>query len=321
MDALAASPFALLDAHNSLRLITDAVHEDDTLCLALTCRPLRDALWARFPCDPAGERHLPMRDGAKVTSGGLLDLSFSELDALPEGFNQLAYLPRPGLKTLDLNGNLELNELPESLWSLTGLEELNLQGCGLRALPEGIGALAGLQSLDLDGNRMLDALPEALWSLVGLVSLDLQNCGLTVLPEEIAALARLRTLDLSGNEELTALPAGLGRLVHLTHLSLDGCPGLVLESAIQALGLPILLAYLRGEVVEGVEQLQLSVCGTTSLSEGISVLTGLRYFDIEGTGRTHGRLTALPPGMGCGRWWAWRGSPCRTAGSRRCRRG
>ena len=38
MDPLAASAFALLDKHSSLRLVTDAVHEDDALCLALTCR-------------------------------------------------------------------------------------------------------------------------------------------------------------------------------------------------------------------------------------------------------------------------------------------
>jgi hypothetical protein len=41
---LLASPFALLDARGSLRLVTDAVHEDDALCLALACRALRDAL-------------------------------------------------------------------------------------------------------------------------------------------------------------------------------------------------------------------------------------------------------------------------------------
>ena len=56
MDSLAASPFALLDKHSSLRLVTDAVHEDDALCLALACRALRDALWARFPLDSAGFR-------------------------------------------------------------------------------------------------------------------------------------------------------------------------------------------------------------------------------------------------------------------------
>jgi hypothetical protein len=39
MDPLAASAFALLDKHSSLRLVTDAVHEDGALCLALTHRP------------------------------------------------------------------------------------------------------------------------------------------------------------------------------------------------------------------------------------------------------------------------------------------
>jgi hypothetical protein len=49
MDPLADSPFSLLDLHSALHLVTDAVHEDDVLCLALTCRVLRDLLWKRFP--------------------------------------------------------------------------------------------------------------------------------------------------------------------------------------------------------------------------------------------------------------------------------
>jgi hypothetical protein len=53
---LADSPLALLDGHSSLRLATDAVHADDALCLALTCRALRDALWARFPQVPCDRR-------------------------------------------------------------------------------------------------------------------------------------------------------------------------------------------------------------------------------------------------------------------------
>jgi hypothetical protein len=61
MDALAASPFALLNSHSSLRLVTDVVHEDDALCLALACRALRDALWARFPVRPAGDAHAGKR--------------------------------------------------------------------------------------------------------------------------------------------------------------------------------------------------------------------------------------------------------------------
>jgi hypothetical protein len=49
MDPLAASPFGLLDARGSLRLATDAVDEDDALCLALACRPLRDAVRTPSP--------------------------------------------------------------------------------------------------------------------------------------------------------------------------------------------------------------------------------------------------------------------------------
>jgi hypothetical protein len=54
MDPLAASAFALLDRHSSLRLVTDVVHEEDALCLALACRPLCDALWARYHSTTGG---------------------------------------------------------------------------------------------------------------------------------------------------------------------------------------------------------------------------------------------------------------------------
>ena len=63
--ALAASSFGLLDNRGSLRLVTDVVHEDDALCLALTCRALRDALWARFPRRPAGDAQVA-HTGARV---------------------------------------------------------------------------------------------------------------------------------------------------------------------------------------------------------------------------------------------------------------
>jgi hypothetical protein len=54
-------PFSLLDVRGSLRLVTDAVHEDDALCLALACRALRDALWARFPRRPADDAGVRVR--------------------------------------------------------------------------------------------------------------------------------------------------------------------------------------------------------------------------------------------------------------------
>ena len=69
-------PFSLLDARGSLRLVTDAVHEDDVLCLALTCRALRDSLWVRFPAQPAGNARAGVRvrtrDAAVVGTVGRL---------------------------------------------------------------------------------------------------------------------------------------------------------------------------------------------------------------------------------------------------------
>ena len=71
MDPLAASPFALLDARGSLCLVIDAVDEDDALCLALTCRAARDALWVRFELRPEGDPHagkrIRTRDAAVVS--------------------------------------------------------------------------------------------------------------------------------------------------------------------------------------------------------------------------------------------------------------
>ena len=229
MDALAASPFAVLEAHSSLRLVTDAVHEDDALCLALACRPLRDALRARFPaCPRAGGRPVA-KLAARVTADGSLGLSYDPDDddsddsgdddayaglrALPEGIGRLAYLPRAScdssnfgnpLRKLNLSGNWRLQALPAGLCSLAGLAELNLQNCGLRALPEGVGGLTGL-----------------------------------------------RELNLSFNTGLTALPAGLGRLRHLKVLALAGCPGLAVINALyRREGQPALLAHLamQGEL-------------------------------------------------------------------------
>ena len=75
MDALATSPFALLDAHGNLRLVTDVVHEDDALCLALVCHAMRDALGAHFLACPRVGGQVVAELVARVTTDGVLDLS------------------------------------------------------------------------------------------------------------------------------------------------------------------------------------------------------------------------------------------------------
>jgi hypothetical protein len=311
LDPFATSPFALLDAHSCLRLVTDLVHEDDALCLALACRPLRDALWARFPARPAGHEHvgkrLRTRDvvvarlGASVTAYGVLyhpglhsndsddsdgfDESgsepSSELHALPVGIGRLAYLPRPGLRSLNLRLNENLTGLPEELCALVGLECLDLQGCGgLTALPEGMGALVGLRGLYLNSNTGLTVLPEGLCSLVALTVLNVSECGLTALPEGIRRLVGLRTLNLNSNKGLTALPEELCSLTGLTELSVAHCDLMALPEGIGA------MAGLRWLDLDGNRQL-------AALPAGLCSLVGLEELDIKGCA-----LTALPEGVG-----------------------
>ena len=59
--ALHAAAFGVLWEGDWLHLIIVAVHEDDALSLALTCRALRDGLWARFLRRPAGDDHAGRR--------------------------------------------------------------------------------------------------------------------------------------------------------------------------------------------------------------------------------------------------------------------
>ena len=77
-------------------------------------------------------------------------------------------------------------------------------------------------------------------------------------------------------------------------LYLGDCPGLAIEESIQhQLGLPALLAYLRGEAVEGVEELDLYYCYLTALPEGIGRLVGLKKLGL----RLNDGLITLPAGL------------------------
>jgi Leucine-rich repeat (LRR) protein len=115
------------------------------------------------------------------------------------------------LRRLDLGYSERMAALPAGLCALAGLEELDLQDCGLTSLPEGIGGLIGLWKLDLCGNRGLAALPAGLGELH-----DLKELGRGICP-------RLATLDaLKEREGLPALHTHMrgslhGQIVHSMH--------------------------------------------------------------------------------------------------------
>lgn len=89
---------------------------------------------------------------------------FTEFPPLPLGIETLIFshnaLARVGqaihgiaLKDLCLSGN-PLGHFPEELLSLTGLELLQLNGCGIRSLPTQMTQLTALDTLDLRNNPL-----------------------------------------------------------------------------------------------------------------------------------------------------------------------
>lgn len=144
-----------------------------------------------------------------------LDLSGLALPGLPRVVGE-----RFGhVQRLDLAMN-RLAALPD-LARLSALEELDLTGNALAALPPEVGALTGLRVLALNGN-VLAALPAAIGRLARLERLELNNNMLGALPPELGRLSSLEELCVSGNP-LGALPPALGALRNLATLDASVC--------------------------------------------------------------------------------------------------
>jgi len=164
--------------------------------------------------------------------------------------------------------------LPEQLGDLTGLKELNLQGCqGLTGLPERLGDLTGLKKLYLESCCRLEGLPEQWGDLTGLKMLNLSRFeGLTGLPEQLGDLTRLTKLNLArsrGGNSLIALPGWLGGLTGLQELNLELCWGLT--------RLPERLGDLTG-----LKKLNLELCSRlTGLPDRLEDLTGLTKLNLK----------------------------------------
>ncbi|KAL2941307.1 Disease resistance protein RGA2 [Bienertia sinuspersici] len=73
--------------------------------------------------------------------------------------------------------DLDITNLPKGMQYLTCLKTLKLEGCvNLKALPEWIGCLSSLQSLSLTGSPALTSLPQGIQNLTSLRKLKIHNC-------------------------------------------------------------------------------------------------------------------------------------------------
>ncbi|XP_040364254.1 TMV resistance protein N isoform X2 [Rosa chinensis] len=127
------------------------------------------------------------------------------------------------LKVLNLSGCSKVNKLPNDTCHLECLEELYLNGTGIKELPTSTEVLERLTVLNLKDCKNLVRLPSSVDGLKSLKSLNLSGCSkLDKLPDELGHVACLQKLDVSGTG-IREVPSSIGLLKNLKELSLAGC--------------------------------------------------------------------------------------------------
>jgi internalin A len=148
--------------------------------------------------------------------------------------------------TLSLSG-LDLDDIPDDVYSLVNLEELNLSRNNLQDIPSKILQLENLKTLNLYGNKLVE-IPKSIYQInsldslvlsvnplkhispeIGLLSslhrLSIAQTDIGFIPSEIGELFRLHSLNLSsplGRGKISALPEEIGSLENLLILYLAG---------------------------------------------------------------------------------------------------
>ncbi|XP_043188828.1 toll-like receptor 6 isoform X2 [Amphibalanus amphitrite] len=196
--------------NNSIRVLPPGLLADlpELLAVNLSLNAL-SSLWVRgdafsglrrlIVLDLAGNRleTLSREVFADLSSLQVLDLSRNQLQSLPGGlFGALS-----NLHSLALGGNIIARLEPRSLEGLHVLSRLGLGDNRLTHVDTAAFAnSSGLQELELQGNQLL-AVPEALGRLTLLRRLDLGDNFLSdVAPQSLAELRQLSYLRLAGNQ-------------------------------------------------------------------------------------------------------------------------
>ena len=119
-----------------------------------------------------------------LTELDTLLITNSQITTLPESFGNLTKL-----SYLNLNYNLSLTALPESISNCENLRQIVIEKSGLELLPENIGNLQNLEKLYIYGNQ-LTTLPQSICNLPS-------NCAIEVPFNKICKMYQYECIDIN----------------------------------------------------------------------------------------------------------------------------
>lgn len=144
-----------------------------------------------------------------------IDISLQQLTEIPESVFQM-----DGILELDLSGNrlADASNLTR-IAELDTLEVLYLNGNGFTDLPSEFGQLKNLKGLHIMSNEF-ETVPECVWQMTNLHSLSMSYNFISEIPADIARLVNLVEVDWR-ECGLTSIAPEIGQLRFLEELDLD----------------------------------------------------------------------------------------------------
>ncbi|WP_416389887.1 hypothetical protein, partial [Robinsoniella peoriensis] len=208
-----------LEIFNAANVVMDEFPVGLTNCRSLKELSLYGRNYAEIPEQISNLANLERLELLFLPTGCKIPESIGEL-------SKLKYLSTYSVYYNDLDKEVGITQLPESIGNCTELEELNLTGASITSLPKSITKLKKLAKLDLSQCLNLKSLPADIGALSALTQLDLEvvlpNIGqISVLPDSIVNLTNLTELK-AGQQQLKTLPDKIGEMGGLTAIYVEG---------------------------------------------------------------------------------------------------
>ena len=208
-----------LEIFNAANVIMDEFPVGLTNCRSLKELSLYGRNYAEIPEQISNLANLERLELLFLPTGCKIPESIGEL-------SKLKYLSTYSVYYNDLDKEVGITQLPESIGNCTELEEINLTGASITSLPKSITKLKKLTKLDLSQCLNLKSLPADIGAMSALTQLDLEvvlpNIGqISVLPDSIVNLTNLTELK-AGQQQLKTLPDKIGEMSGLTAIYVEG---------------------------------------------------------------------------------------------------